>query len=219
MPRARKSQSEPAATDGPSRPKRSRGHPRAGQSPITPEVLEQIAELHLRCRSNREIANTVGVHYLTVGKHIRESVRPAWREAMVADLSTELAKVKHLEKVAWECFYGHEPAETRREVEESLMNATSKTPAAMAMTRRVLRTITRPGAVAYLDVVQWCIDYRAKVAGHYRPDPAARYPATEFRVAGATLDEVDQEMVDRLLILVEQRKRVRGIQSLALTNE
>ena len=211
MPKSRRRSPSKKATTEPASG-RGRGRPLGGDTVSTPAVLERIATLKLQGQSTRQIAEALGTTERTVARDLKLHIWPVWREQMGSDLAFEMAKVDHLERVAWECFYADKPAETRRELEESLRDEDD--PPSLKLTRRMLKTISRPGAVAWLDVVQWCIDYRAKVAGHYRPDPARGHPVTEFRVAGATLDQVDQEMVDRLLVLVEERKTVLALQRL-----
>ena len=87
---------------GKSNGKRGPGAPSRGQEIITPEVLQQIASLHLRNVTMAKIGEKFGVSAQTIHHHIETKLRPFWREAMIVDAQEELAKVAQLEAAAWE---------------------------------------------------------------------------------------------------------------------
>lgn len=63
------------------------------------------------------------------------------------------------------------------------------------------------GEAAWLHVVEWCVDWRAKVFGHYAPKRLRIDAAGAFRVAGASIAEVDRTMLARLAERVAAQKR------------
>ena len=82
--------------------RRRQGRPKKGQSPLTPEVIDKIAQMYSRCRPEREIAREIGVDSSTVHACIVQQIRPIWREHMLEYLGEDLIKVREIETTAWE---------------------------------------------------------------------------------------------------------------------
>jgi len=81
--------------------KRGKGRPKAGESPITPEVLQEIGGWHLEGQTEREIAAKLGVDHKTVHKQIREILQPIWEAKIAATVGEHLAGVRHLKREAF----------------------------------------------------------------------------------------------------------------------
>lgn len=82
--------------------KRGRGRPKKGESPLTPQVVDKIAQMYSRCRPEREIAKEVGVAHGTVHVCIEQRIKPVWRQKMQEHLGEDLVKVQEMEKAAWD---------------------------------------------------------------------------------------------------------------------
>ncbi len=190
-------------------PRRRPGRPKRGQEIITPAVLERIAELWLEGVSPRKIGEAVGADRMSVLHHLERSIRPLWHEQMRSMLDVDLAKVALLEKVAWERFHAKAPAESIEQIEKTLTAGKSGR-SRLKITKQAVRSITRTGDSAWLQVIQWCLDFRARIHGHYAPTRSHVDIGGDLRVAGKSPSEVDEEMLDRLLTQIQER-RIRQI--------
>ena len=135
---------------------------------ISPQDLLLINRMFLRNVPVRQIAQTFGCHHSTIQHHIETTIRPIWREVAGADKETQIAKINHLEMVAWEQFDRDAPAETSEQIKTGLIEGASGKRARMGIIERAIKTIKRQGQKAWLDVVQWCIAEKNRIEGHYR---------------------------------------------------
>ena len=184
----------------PVRPKRKRGRPKKGQPVMTPEKLEVIARSWLRGKSYRAIAAEIGVDHKTVAFYLNSQIKPEWREELNNELHVEMAKVAQIEQVAWECFGSSQDDETRETVKERLIDQTNN----LELAEKITSKLKREGSTAWIAVIQWCIDWRAKVAGTYS---ATKIDVGDYRVAGKATGDVDKEMMERLSALVADRHK------------
>lgn len=69
------------------------------------------------------------------------------------------------------------------------------------------RAFETTAEAAWLHVVQWCVEWRSKVAGHYAPKQLRIDAGGAFRVAGASIAEVDRTMLARLAQRLAEQKR------------
>ena len=74
----------------------------------------------------------------------------------------------------------------------------------MEVVEKVMTSIKRTGEPVWINIVQWCIETRARFLA-YEPPKAVKQHA--YRVAGKTASQVNEEMMQRLVERVEQRKR------------
>ena len=197
---AKKKPSKNGASLKPIRPKRKRGRPKKNDAAVTPEKLEIIADLWLRGKSYRSIAEEIGVDEKTVRHHLNAKIKPVWREEINSELHVEMAKVAKIEQVAWECFANSQDDETRETVKERLIEATAN----LELAEKITSKLKREGSTAWMTVIQWCIDWRAKVAGTYS---ATKIDVGDYRVAGKATADVDNEMMTRLADLVADRHK------------
>lgn len=188
---------------GKAKPTRSRGKARPGKRPITPEVLLKIGKMWLKGRNNCEIAREIGVDEKTIRYHLQANIRPLWQENMRSRLAEDLAKVSLLEATAWERFDSSAPSETHEQVEKALLEGGSKP----RIVKQATRTVTKTGEAAWLQIIQWCLDFRARIHAHYAPTRTRIDVGSELRVAGKTPSEVDQEMLKRLMEQIAERRK------------
>lgn len=177
---------------GPRRP----GRPTARERVIGPAEIIKIAEWHIQHIPLTEIAERLGVDEATVRHHIRQTIRPQWEQATRRPMGEELARVDLLEKTAWECFHKSTQPATKQKMKEILAEAGDDE--AGDLIERVVETTFRDGDTAWHAVIQWCIDYRTKVAGFYAPDRMKVTHAGEVRVAGQTRELVDAALMERI---------------------
>ena len=179
--------------------KRKAGRPKKNEVVITPAKQEIIAKMWLRGATLSTIAKRLKVDKKTVSYHLKHTIKPMWLEELSTDLGSEMAKVAEVERVAWECFEASQGDETKKIVKERLMETTHS----IELAERITSSLKREGSTAWMDVIRWCLDFRAKIAGHYAP---TRMEVDDFRVAGKALGEVDNEMMQRLAKLVQERR-------------
>lgn len=183
--------------------RRKRGNPKKNERPITPAVLEQIGILWMRQVPQSVIAERFGVDEKTIRYHLDRSIIPQWEHTMRSRLKEDMARVAHIERVAWERFESAEPGETREHVEKALLEGGHKP----RIVKQVVSKVTRTGEVAWIQVVQWCLEFRARIYAHFAPVRHHVEMGSELRVAGKTPAEVDREMLQRLKERVEERRR------------
>ena len=188
---------------------RKPGRPSHAERPINAEVLEQIARLWAKGWSGRKIAKSIGVHETSVRYHLKNTIKPLWRQQVVRPVELELAKIDHLETIAWEHFESDAPSESRENVEEALLEASRGKNGALTVVKKATSTIRKFGQTAWLDVVEWCISERCKLMGH---NAAKDYRVSQdhaFRVAGTTPSDLDEAMLERVGMIVAQRREHR----------
>lgn len=186
---------------------RGRGRPKAGQAPIRPEDHAELAEMWLTGHGYTEMAGRFGVHTSTIEHHINQTVRPAFKTDLAERLGEEIAKVEVLERVAWKCFRASQEPESRRQVKRQLAEAAKDAGADMQIVEMVSHEITRTGNAAYLQVIQWCREWFAKVGGWYQARDEG--PAgTRVEVLPVVLIEVTtQEQAQQVLGFEEWQRR------------
>ena len=197
---AKKKKKSTSKTASPVAPRRKAGRPKKNNAAVTPEKLDIIGKLWLRGHSYRSIATHIGVDEKTIRHHLNAKIKPEWREELRNELHVELAKVAHVEQVAWRCFEVSQGDETRETVKERLIDETNN----LALAEKITSKLKREGSTAWIAVIQWCIDWRAKVAGTYS---ATKIDVGDYRVAGKGTGDVDKEMMERLSSLVADRHK------------
>jgi|LSQX01.1.fsa_nt_gb hypothetical protein len=149
-----------------------------------------------------------GIDESTVRYHLNERIRPLWHERMRSRLAEDLAKVDLLEATAWERFESHTPGETHEQTEKALLEGGSR----LKIVKQATRTVTKTGEIGWLQIVQWCLDFRAGIHAHYAPTRHHVDRGSEMRVAGMSPVEVDQLMLQRLMEKIAERRRQQGLE-------
>ena len=62
----------------------------------------------------------------------------------------------------------------------------------------------------HLENVKWAIEYRAKVFGHYARSRHKVESQTEVRIAGRTPEQIDQELLARIVRGIAQRRSMQA---------
>lgn len=193
--------------------KRDPGKPRTGKEALTPQKLLKLGKLFLRGMTVRELATVFNCSATTIQHHV-DSLRIEWKESQKGLLEQELAKVQELERVAWECF---EESKSERRVtikRERGMSAADMDPkttkgkknhlvqkgAPLEVVEKAITKITRTGSPAYLQIVQWCLEYRAKVMGFFRDQGS---------------QDMDEDAPSLVFIELESREDLEQFQTMA----
>jgi IS30 family transposase len=176
------------------RPKK-RGKKRQPSRKVTPEVRDKIEEALLKGRPLREIARNLGLAESTIRYHQEHTIEPAWRERSEERRHAEIAKVDLLERIAWERFEKSTRPETRRQIKQAMIDEGADP----QIIERVLTTTTRVGEACWVSVIEWCIDWRARLHGGYSPEKHEHSRrGEEFRVAGRPRQQILADIAERL---------------------
>lgn len=174
--------------------------------PVTPEVLREIGTMWLKGRSQVDIARTFGIDEKAVRYHLQNHIRPMWHDQMRSRLDEDLAKVALLEATAWERFHSQAPGETHEQIEKALRECKGGQ-SRLRIVKQAVRSVTRTGESAWLQIIQWCLDFRARIHAHYAPVKTHIDLGGDLRVAGMGPAEVDQVMLQRLMEQIELRRK------------
>ena len=169
---------------------------------MTPLMLERIEQCLLEGMSQRATAKKCAISESAVRYHLENTLRPRWHAAAVSTFHADLAKVAMMERVAWERFHSRDPGETRKAIEKALVGKVGK----LRVVKEAVRTVSRTGSTAWLEVVQWCIDFRARVFGYQAAQEHRVQVGGTIRVAGKTPAELDEEMLQRLVEKLKERR-------------
>ncbi len=154
-----------------------------------------VARLYLQHRTQWEIAREVGVNQATVSRDLK-AIQAEWQKERLEDFLQaklrELARIDQLEREYWEAWERScEPREVKTQEKIDRGEGGQKD----SRLRAGMRTERRDGNPAFLDGVQWCLEYRAKVLGIFAPTKIA--PVTpdgkkpyEMRVKNMTEEQL-----------------------------
>ena len=190
----------------PSTSSRKQGRPKASEKAVTPQVLQEISRRWLQGRSVWSIAVELGFDESTVRYHLNTNLRPLWHEEMRSMLDVDLAKVTMIETIAWERFYSTVPGETVEQIEKALTED-KRGRGRLKIVKQAVRSVTKTGEAGWLQIIQWCVDFRARIHAHYAPTRTHVDIGGEMRVAGMGPSEVDQVMLDRLMQQISERRK------------
>ena len=199
----------PRPAAAPTKRKRARGPGRVpgNQKLIGPEQLEFIARKTCEGVPREWIAQALDISSNTVRYHLDTYIRPVWAENMSRPAAEEIAKIDNLERTAWERFKSDAPSEVREMIESGVMPTSSSTRQRnLRVLKKVLATVKRPGLVAWLDIIKWCIGERNKMLGNYAPERHDHRMDGELRVAGLDREGLDDLMTDRLAKAIVTRR-------------
>ena len=68
----------------------------------------------------------------------------------------------------------------------------------MVVIRRTVKNLANTTACGFVDIVEYCIDFEAKIAGHFARNNTLDI-RSEFRLGGLNPDAVNQEMYERVV--------------------
>jgi len=185
-----------------------RGRSKGGKSPVTRGVLAKIASMYLKCESKLSIARETGLDYKTVTKHLEERVKPAWKKEQIVSSTEDLARVSMVERLAWRKFKESCSPQAKKVIKQALLEDGNK----LQIVEKIMSETKVTGEAQWVDIIKWCIEFRAKIGGYYAASKVDITHGGELRIAGMTPTEVDQEMLARLVEAVEKRKRFSDAQ-------
>jgi hypothetical protein len=172
---------------------------------LTEEQLDRVEAMWLRGHSLRAIGAVVGCHHATVREAITRRIVPRWEALTRSGLPCDLARVSLLEERAWQAF----DRSTKPQVEVAVeYGAKETTPDLVPVRRKVVRR-KRTGEKQWMDVITWCIEFRARVFGYVRQAEASH--GEEVRVAGLSPGLANEKMMERLSVKLEEVKRSREV--------
>jgi hypothetical protein len=180
---------------------RAPGKPHPEQRVGTPENIERIRIWWCEGRSLYWIAKQLGCDRSTVQYHLGASIIPKQRTIWESRIEEIVLKVEHLYTVAWAQFQKSQKPQTMEQIKRTL----AKEGVDGDVVERVSRATTRTGEACWLDYVRWCLDWFSKVSGIYAAEKISL--ETDFRVAGKTRQEIDEEALKYLAERVAERKR------------
>lgn len=178
--------------------------------PVAPDQMERIGVLWLQQWSVPRISAVLGVTDATVRYHLENSILPVWQNAMLRNVEIELARVDLIERIAWEQFESSQGTETTESVKTRLAKEDSLD--GELIERAVTKTKRLTGQPAWIAVVQWCVDWRSKIAGYYAAKGID--VSGTIRVAGKSREEIEEELQRRIAFVVErleQRKQLANL--------
>ncbi|WP_321377070.1 helix-turn-helix domain-containing protein [Trichococcus shcherbakoviae] len=210
------------------------GRPAKGFRTLGPEQIVEIERLYLQNRPIREIADRFGVAKGAIDYHLRKTIRPKLWERAEVNREVEYAKVDLLEKIAWERFEESKSPQRKVQIEkkslQGLPDSTSPNDAVKAadierdaikagvdprVVKRVLTRVGRTGETSWLQIVQWCIDWRARIRGDYAAQKHEHQvvAASDLRIAGTTPEQFTEETLRELLAAIEIAEKKRQEQN------
>lgn len=171
----------------------------------------RVAQAYCQGQKVVEIAQNEGVHHSTISRDL-DAIREEWKNARVglidAKSQEELAKIDHVEKVAWEAWQrscedaeththrvvtGRTAVEIGKENGEKYRRVVDLPPLETA--EKVVRG--QAGNPAYLERVCWCINRRCVLLGL---DPAKRFIQVQEVGGGDGLTEEERrEALTRII--------------------
>ena len=151
--------------------------------------LQLVNLLYLRGNTMAEIGRRTGRSCEAVSKLIERHLRPQWKERLKVGLEEEIAKLDHLEAVAWQCF-----EESKKPHKETTKRTTLQTDLADAAkgtryAERVSKMSRRCGSAAYLKIALECRRFKCELAGFLRPEQVG---ATTINVVKVVVENRQQ---------------------------
>jgi hypothetical protein len=103
-------------------PAKNPGGRPAGKNIANPAMLEKIARMWLQGWTVNAIAAACGLNWHTVDRHLKGTIRAAWKDHCAVNLIDDLALVKHLQWLAFQEFEKSQQPETRETIEKALLD-------------------------------------------------------------------------------------------------
>jgi hypothetical protein len=181
-----------------------KGGPRQEEKFGTPENLRNVEIMYLQGVPILHIARKYGVSDACIHYHLNTKIKPRWNKLLEAGREQEIAKVARLEEVAWERFFASMKLGTfagQAEIEALL----EKQELPYTTILKIMRKFEKTGETSWLNIVQWCIEWRTKIGGFYAAERIRHEGSVDFRVAGQPKEVLQGRMLSRILELVKQR--------------
>lgn len=196
---------------------RKPGKPHSAQRVIGPAELVIIARMKLKHVPVPEIAELFGCDEKTIRHHYEHNIRPSFRHTLMRTAEEELARIDEIERIAWVRFDKSLEPETKETIKQGLvkgLKGTTKVRATkLEAVERVVTTITKNGETSWIAVIQWCVEERCKIKGHYAAQRLQINHGGEIRVAGKSRDDIDRELQERIAYILNNREERQRLAS------
>ncbi len=185
---------------------RCSGKPAAAERAIGPAELAIIAQRHLQHRPIVEIAEELGVVPGTIRHHLEHSIKPSFRHSLMRMAEEEMARIDMVEKIAWERFAASMEPQTKRTIKHGLLDGLKGKPGKIGIVERAMTKIKTNGDIGWINVIQWCVEERCKIKGHYASQRLHINHGGDVRVAGKSREDIDLELQQRIAFLLNNRE-------------
>lgn len=167
-------------------------------------LLLEIERLYLQNQTISAIAKKLNLSRMTVGRFVEKELQPKFRK-YAGSIEIEMHKVDLLERIAWERFNESQSPQTRETIEKEAVAAGAR----LKTVRNVYQKVTRTGEATWLNIVQWCIDYRAKIRGDYAAQKHSHQHlvTSNLRVAGHSVEEFGEAFLMKLMQKIAERRQ------------
>lgn len=182
------------------KPKRGPGRPPPEERAIVPADWPRIRRMWCRGYSSERIAAEYSVNRTTMDDHLTRHILPWMRADAISTRDDELNRLNETERTAWEQFESNAPREVVDKVEEKLAKEGG------TIRCRSLQRRLKGHEGEWLAIVLDCIDKRSRILGHYAPTAVTLRMEGELRLAGGTIAELSEAMVQRMIEKIEQRR-------------
>ncbi len=191
---------------------RRKGNP-PGKRLIGPLELDQIARMQLQHVSIDQMAVKLGVSPSTIRHHLDTSVKPIWHYGIERLAEEELARIDMIERIAWERLESAENDQT--ETVKDVLAKETVDGQVVEYLKTVERATTRGnrsgGILGWMGVIQWAVQERCKIKGHYAAQRLQINQGGDIRVAGKTREDIDQELTERIAFVLESSARRKAL--------
>ena len=195
--------SEQRETAEQSSPKKSKGKTTQQKKAHYTVRRVTVAEMYLQGKRQVDIAAACKVSQGTISNDLA-ALHEQWRESALvtydAAKAVELARIDHMERVAWE-EYEASKADRERTVQEQTQTADGE----KSFRARTDKTKRHTGDPQFLKIVQWCIEQRIAIYGLKAPtthkvhiDPLKEELLIHLQQGTITIEEIKEELGESL---------------------
>ena len=187
----------------PPKPRRKPGHPKPGERPIPPERYEELQTYWLKGWTATRLAKHFGVTPNAIHHHIKHTIGPALKESLWHGKASVLRQLEIIASRAWDEF----ESKADREVVETIKEVIGAKGKKVSL--KTLRRKLPEHQSSWLVVILDCIREISRIGGHYAKDrhELEVKASGELRFAGRSVDDVNREMLARIVERVEERRR------------
>lgn len=185
-------------------------------SKIPPETYAEIRRCYLQGETMIRMAERMGLCYTTLWNYVATVLKPELAAAGVRHCGELLAEIQMLRSFAWDQLRKCDQGLTQISEEEAFTAAAKsgkpkKTAQAIAgLVKRITRRFPNNSAKNWATIIEWCIEQEANIGGYYKQPMGV---IADFRVAGRTADEINNEMLAKLqtkLAAVREQAAIRA---------
>ena len=109
------------------------------------------------------IGRELGLDHKTVTYHLDRTLKPAWEKELGRKMSEEIFKIDTVEKICWRKFRESENTVRKSTVKKQLIEEGGE----LQVVEKLMSKQSRTAEIGWLGPIQWCIEQRSKLLGHY----------------------------------------------------